>query len=479
MTLDEFQSRYRKSYSRTSSALTAAAMAAADVAGVMLSFGAGFFFVNLYAPDIINFRSFVTYWPYLPVFLLVFQVSALYPAVSLAPAEELRRVFIGCAMSHGGVILSRFIEDGSFGAISTAFLLSFLFSPLIILVCRSAARGILSGTKLGGIPAVVYGAGPLGRLIADKLLDKRSLGYMPVLILDDDSADESYRGIPVIRDTSLGPQIVRRFKIKVAIVAMYHLKRKDLVHLLNNSVSAFRYNVLIPDFFGMTSIWMSACDFDGVLGLASAQRLKMGWNLAVKRTLDVAAVLAGGALVLPAMLAIALLIRLSSPGKALYTQERIGKGGRCFRTYKFRTMAADADERLAALLESSEEARREWEASRKLKNDPRVTKLGAFLRKTSLDELPQLLNVLKGDMSLVGPRPIVAEEVGKYGDDFARIFSVKPGITGLWQVSGRSDTDYKDRVSFDTYYLQSWSIWLDLWILYKTVGAVLGHRGAY
>jgi Undecaprenyl-phosphate galactose phosphotransferase WbaP len=176
---------------------------------------------------------------------------------------------------------------------------------------------------------------------------------------------------------------------------------------------------------------------------------------------------------------IALLIRLSSPGKALYTQERIGKDGRRFRTYKFRTMAADADERLAALLESSEEARREWEASHKLKHDPRVTKLGAFLRKTSLDEFPQLLNVLKGDMSLVGPRPIVEAEVGKYGDDFARIFSVKPGITGLWQVSGRSDTDYKDRVSFDTYYLQSWSIWLDLWILYKTVGAVLCHRGAY
>jgi Undecaprenyl-phosphate galactose phosphotransferase WbaP len=480
MTLNDFEGRYRESFASTSSTFTSISMIIADLAGVMFSFGAGFFFVNLYDPDAINFRSFVTYWPYLPLFILVFYVSALYPGVSLAPAEELRRIFIASLMSHGGVILSRYVNDKALDIISAAFLLGFLFSTLIILFCRSLMRTILSKTKLGGIPAVIYGGGSTGQLIVDKLLNNRSLAYVPVLILDDDEeTGVSYRGVPIIHDTSLGPQIVKHFNIKVAIVAINKLKRKELVRLLNYSVSAFRYNVMIPDFFGMTSVWMSARDFDGVLGLATTQRLKMRWNLAMKRALDLIIVICGGIVILPFMLLIALAVRISSPGKALYTQMRVGQNGRHFKTYKFRTMMKDADDRLKKLLESDEDARLEWDVSQKLKNDPRVTKFGAFLRKTSLDEFPQLINVIKGDMSLVGPRPIVDDEIKKYGDDFQRIFSVKPGITGLWQVSGRSDTNYKDRVSFDTYYLQNWSIWLDLWILYRTIWVVMGHKGAY
>jgi lipopolysaccharide/colanic/teichoic acid biosynthesis glycosyltransferase len=123
--------------------------------------------------------------------------------------------------------------------------------------------------------------------------------------------------------------------------------------------------------------------------------------------------------------------------------------------------------------------REEWDIRHKLINDPRVTLIGRFLRHTSLDEFPQLINVLKGEMSLVGPRPVTEDEIKKYGDDFNRIFSVKPGMTGLWQVSGRSDTDYRDRVIYDTYYLQSWSLWLDIWVLYKTSGVVLKGKGAY
>jgi lipopolysaccharide/colanic/teichoic acid biosynthesis glycosyltransferase len=142
-------------------------------------------------------------------------------------------------------------------------------------------------------------------------------------------------------------------------------------------------------------------------------------------------------------------------------------------------MVTDADARLEKLLNENPQMRVEWEASHKLKDDPRVTKIGKLLRRTSFDEFPQLINIIKGEMSLVGPRPIVDDEVSKYGEDFKRIFSVKPGLTGLWQVSGRSDTDYNERVSFDTYYLQSWSVWLDMWILYKTVAAVIRGKGAY
>jgi lipopolysaccharide/colanic/teichoic acid biosynthesis glycosyltransferase len=153
--------------------------------------------------------------------------------------------------------------------------------------------------------------------------------------------------------------------------------------------------------------------------------------------------------------------------------------GKQFTAYKFRSMVSNSAEILQKLLDSDPKIRKEWEDNHKLKNDPRVTGIGKILRRTSFDEFPQLINILKGEMSLVGPRPIVDEEVEKYGEDYSRIFSVKPGLTGLWQVSGRSDTDYAERVSFDTYYLQSWSVWLDVWVLFKTFGVVIKGKGAY
>jgi len=142
-------------------------------------------------------------------------------------------------------------------------------------------------------------------------------------------------------------------------------------------------------------------------------------------------------------------------------------------------MAIDADERLKKLLDSNPDLKAEWEQTYKLQNDPRITGIGKILRRTSIDEFPQLFNILKGDMSIVGPRPIVDGEIEKYGEDFNRVFSVTPGLTGLWQVSGRSDADYTDRVAYDVYYLQSWSVWLDLWIIFKTFGAVIKGKGAY
>jgi Undecaprenyl-phosphate galactose phosphotransferase WbaP len=445
----------------------------------MFSFGAGFFWVNLYDLGLINFKSFVTYWPYLPVFILIFQISNLYPGISLAPAEELRHLSIASIMAHGGIIFSRYIEDQEFDAISVAFIISCLFSTFILLFCRSMMHALLRKTKLGGIPAVIYGGGSLGRLIVDHLLQSERLGYVPVLILDDTQEGDAYQCIPIIHDTRIGPEIVKRFNIRMAIVAMPELDQNALTDLLNYSVAAFRYNVLIPDFFNVTNIWMTIRDFDGILGFVSTNRLKMPWNWAIKRFMDIGIVILGGLLLLPLFLVIALLVKISSPGPVLYGHTRLGLQGVPFKAYKFRSMVIDADQRLQALLASDPKMQEEWEARHKLKNDPRVTRIGQFLRRTSLDEFPQLLNILKGEMSLVGPRPIVQDEAQKYGEDFGRIFSVKPGLSGLWQVSGRSDTDYAERVAFDTYYLQSWSVWLDMWVLYKTLGAVIRGKGAY
>jgi len=192
-------------------------------------------------------------------------------------------------------------------------------------------------------------------------------------------------------------------------------------------------------------------------------------------------VLAFMALVLlaPVMIAVALAVFLEDGGPVVFAHRRIGRGGRYFSCFKFRSMAIDAEHRLAELLAQDPLARTEWEEDHKLRNDPRVTGLGAFLRKTSLDELPQLFNVLRGEMSLVGPRPIVDAEIAKYGRRFANYCAVKPGITGLWQVSGRNDTTYRARVAMDCVYARQRNVVMDGMIIAATVPAVLMRRGSY
>jgi Undecaprenyl-phosphate galactose phosphotransferase WbaP len=203
-----------------------------------------------------------------------------------------------------------------------------------------------------------------------------------------------------------------------------------------------------------------------------------GVNAGLKRALDVLA--AGSMLVLlaPVFLLLAALVRRDG-GAAFYAHTRVGQGGRGFGCLKFRSMVTDSQARLDALLAADPSARAEWEATRKLKNDPRITAIGHFLRKTSLDELPQLLNVLRGEMSLVGPRPVVAAELAEYyGSAAAQYMSVRPGITGLWQVSGRSNTSYAQRVAMDVAYATQPSLWTDIKILARTPMAVLARRGA-
>ncbi|MET3660358.1 sugar transferase [Aquamicrobium ahrensii] len=191
-----------------------------------------------------------------------------------------------------------------------------------------------------------------------------------------------------------------------------------------------------------------------------------------KRALDGAVAVTALVLALPLMLVVALLIKLTSKGPAVFSHQRIGFNGRTFRCYKFRTMVADAEERLQAHLASDPHAAEEWSKARKLKHDPRLTVLGSLLRKSSLDELPQLFNILRGEMSCVGPRPIVAEELRRYGPVAKDYLRTRPGLTGLWQVTGRDSVDYAGRVMLDAQYVRNWSMRTDLLILIRTVGAV-------
>jgi Undecaprenyl-phosphate galactose phosphotransferase WbaP len=217
----------------------------------------------------------------------------------------------------------------------------------------------------------------------------------------------------------------------------------------------------------------------GVSPRRQAEARPVSLQPTLKRALDI---LGAGALLLlaaPAFALLALLIRADG-GPAFYAHERVGRGGRRFGCLKFRSMVTDSQARLAALLDADPAARAEWEATRKLRDDPRVTRTGRFLRATSLDELPQLINVLRGEMSLVGPRPVVAAELAAhYGAAAEYYLSVRPGITGLWQISGRSETSYDTRVALDTQYATNPSVWTDLVILLRTPIVVLSRRGAY
>lgn len=211
----------------------------------------------------------------------------------------------------------------------------------------------------------------------------------------------------------------------------------------------------------------------------TAQRLRRRREDPLIRAVDVTIALLALVFIAPLLLTIYCLIRRQDGGPAIFSHMRLGEGGRSFPCFKFRSMVVDAEARLQALLASDPAARAEWEADHKLRNDPRITPLGAFLRKSSLDELPQLLNVLRGEMSIVGPRPIVFGEVARYGRRYAHYCAVRPGITGLWQVSGRNDVSYRRRVACDALYAHRRSLGVNLGIIFWTIPAVLRSEGSY
>lgn len=223
----------------------------------------------------------------------------------------------------------------------------------------------------------------------------------------------------------------------------------------------------------------TGCVFSRSSATIGAQEPKFGSPAQIaKCAIDL--VFAAGACIvlLPVFFIVALAVRLDG-GPIFYVHPRVGRGGRLFNCYKFRSMRVQGDSLLDDLLRSDSKAAELWKTNRKLRNDPRVTPVGKILRKTSLDELPQLFNVLRMDMSLVGPRPIVEQEIFLYGAEVSKYYSFRPGLTGVWQISGRSDTSFRERVRFDSSYVDNWSIWLDLRILLKTVPAVVFGLGAH
>jgi Undecaprenyl-phosphate galactose phosphotransferase WbaP len=302
----------------------------------------------------------------------------------------------------------------------------------------------------------------------------------PVVLLDDDPQKHgSLLGIPVMGGLEMAPAIARSRYIPYAIVAMPGVPRDRLLNLLEQYGQTFAHLLIIPDLFGFSSLWVVAKDMGGVLGLEIRQQLLLPGPRLVKFLIDRLTTLCGGLLVFPLFLLIAILIRIDSPGPIFYGQTRIGQNGQRFKAWKFRSMVVNADQVLKDYLAAHPEMKEDWLQNQKLRSDPRVTRVGRFLRQTSLDELPQLWNILRGEMSLVGPRPIIDEEVERYGDKFGLYTKVTPGLTGLWQVSGRNNLSYEERVNLDAYYVRNWSVWLDVYILIRTIWVVISGEGAY
>ncbi len=284
-------------------------------------------------------------------------------------------------------------------------------------------------------------------------------------------------GVPIVGDLSLAPVLAQRLKIPYAVVAMPGVDSPKLLQIIERIGGKFSHLLIIPDLFGFATLGVPAKNLGGILGVEVRQQLLLPGPRLAKRIMDVALTCFGAMFVLPFLLLIALLIKIDSKGPVFYTQKRLGKDGEHFKAYKFRTMHGDGEARLKAILDADPALRAEYEIYHKLKKDPRVTRIGRVLRKFSLDEFPQLLNVVLGDMSLVGPRPYIERELTEMGGQEKIILRAPPGMTGMWQVSDRNATSFAQRVQIDVYYVRNWSPWLDIHILAKTFGVVIKGSG--
>jgi Undecaprenyl-phosphate galactose phosphotransferase WbaP len=283
----------------------------------------------------------------------------------------------------------------------------------------------------------------------------------------------------VIGRLSEAPDWADEHEIGTAIIAMPGAERDRLVAIVHEMSEFFPKLIVVPNLFGMATVDVTPRQVQGVLGLELRQNLLLWYTRAFKRMLDLLLVVVMSPFILLTGLVITVAIWLESGRPILFVHERIGRGGHPFRALKYRSMIHTADEVFETSVQKDEDLREEWDRTGKIKRDPRMTRVGRVIRRLSLDELPQFWNVFKGDMSVIGPRPIIREEIPKYGEAFDLYKRVRPGLTGLWQVSGRSDLPYEDRVWLDSHYVRNWSIWLDIVILVRTVGVVVAGRGAY
>lgn len=483
MRIDEFPVWFKNRYKHTSSFVSGLLLLAIDLLTIMLCIGTSFFIINLINRSLINFRSFVTYWIYLPAFIAVFYAAKLYPGMVLSPAEEIRRFTVSSFFCFMGIAISIIFETDDRGMIAIAMICAIPFASVGLPIARQFGRLIFSKTDVWGVPAAIYVFDNKENIAVDRLIRHPELGYKPAVIINStitNPGQSLYNDIPEFPPSEEIHGILKKLKVKVAIIIEKGADTLQENHDLYSSIMRqYRYTVAVPYNQRIRSVYCSVRDINGIIGFSTTRHLTKPNELFLKRMTDIILLLIAAIPTLLVTTIIGFAIKISSPGPIFYGHKRVGKNGKEITVWKFRSMVTNSQEILEKILAEDPVRRVEWEKDRKFKDDPRITKIGKILRNTSLDELPQLWNILKGDMSFVGPRPVTASELEKYGDQASFILSVQPGLSGMWQISGRSDTAYEERINLDSYYIQNWSIWLDLWIITKTIWVVIRGKGAY
>ena len=411
-------------------------------------------------------------------FIATYFLLGLYPAIGLGPVEELRRSTIGSFLVVLGLVTLSFYL-GTAGSWSRAILgLSWLFMTVGIPLFRKVFRRLASKLKLWGMPVVIIGDPINARAIYKKLRHRPLTGFWPVLCVTTNSI---YKILPEATEQVPGKRSGESlFKgINIAIITLGEASLGDAKNILLNKAHEFQRIIVMLDEQQVGPLWVTPLYLVDHLGLEVTHNLLNPLQKAVKRLFDLALIALSVPFWIPFFILVGILIKLDSAGPVFYSQKRIGYDGKEIKIWKFRSMTSNAENELETFLNENPSLKLEWEQNFKLKNDPRVTRFGNILRRTSLDEFPQLWNVLRGEMSLIGPRPIVQDEIPLYSDGFSIYKQVLPGLTGMWQISGRNDIPYQERVNLDVYYVQNWSIWLDIHILIHTFVTVSAGRGAY
>ena len=418
--------------------------------------------------------------PYVVAWVGLRASLGLYPGYGLGQVEELRRQTFALLATLALILVFAFASQLG-DSLSRLLLCVWSLGLLLVApVARYFVKRAMMRAKLWGKPVVVLGTREVGARVLKVLRQEWQLGFNPIGVFDNRlaPAEGAPEGVPYGGTLTDVVALAREHGVDTIIFAMPHTRREHLEKFVHLASSSFRHIMIIPNLDGITNSAVVARDLGGTLGVEIKHNLLDPWAQRLKRMLDIGATVVGGVLLLPLILMLSMFVWMESRGPIFYRDQRMGRDGKLFSCLKFRTMVPDSEALLQRMLEEEAGMREEYFKYHKLRNDPRVTRVGRFLRKTSLDELPQLWNVLRGEMSLVGPRPYLPRESRDIGTAQSAILLVAPGITGPWQVSGRNHTSFSERIRIDAYYVRDWSVWLDLVLLARTVGSLLFSRGA-
>jgi undecaprenyl-phosphate galactose phosphotransferase len=434
-----------------------------------------------------SFQYLVSMWWIPAVFIFIIQLHRLY--FTRFPFWEETRNLVKAIVFSVVIVLFVIYVRGMFTNIvfRALFVFLILFGIIVFPVFRFFGKKILFKLGVWKENVIILGAGENAISTIKGLVREEHIGYNVVGFLDDDPkkigsyVEVNGKKYKIYGEIENFIKFVDILKIQAVFISVDYDTEK-LTHLINSVHKYVRRVIIIPDLKGV-SIFNSELHYlftEKLFMINVHNSLHSSSNVFIKRAFDLIVSIFGFILISPIFLILMGLVKFTSRGPVFFKHTRIGKDGKIFGALKFRSMYKDAEERIKYIIENDPQARAEWEENYKLKNDPRITPVGKFLRRTSLDELPQILNIIAGKMSLVGPRPVIREEIDKfYGDFKDYYYMVRPGLTGLWQVSGRSDTDYEFRVQTDVWYVQNWSLWLDIIILLRTPMAVFKAKGAY